>query len=108
MIKALILLLVALFALGGCRSNSGVFDYTRPATLPIQPPAGSIPYQTGWKQGCESALASINTDMNLILASYSYHIDGNLWTQSKPYKMAWKDAYYFCSYHMFTWLMNTN
>ena len=100
-------LLLLMILLGGCQSQSGWFDYSRPASMNITPPPGTPEFQQGWSDGCRAAIASINTDMNLMLASHKYKIDGQLWAQSKRYKTAWKDAHYYCAYHMFTWLMNT-
>lgn len=101
------LLCFIILSLSACQSQSGWFDYSRPASLDLTPPPGTPEFQQGWTDGCSASLASINTDVNLMLASHKYKIDGDLWSQSPRYKTAWKDAYYFCSYHMFTWLMNT-
>lgn len=94
-----------IFLLSGCQSQEGWFDYSRPASLKLTPPPGTPEYQQGWSEGCKSALATVNTDVNLMLASYEYKIDGDLWKTNKRYRTTWKDAYYYCSYHMFTWLM---
>lgn len=92
--------------LSACQSKDGWFDYSRPATLDTTPPPGPVEYQLGWNDGCNSGLAAVNTSMNLMLASHTYKIDGNGW-QNPKYKSAWKDAYYYCTYHMFSSMMNT-
>ncbi len=103
----LLTVLALVFLLSGCQSQAGWFDYSRPANLNVTPPPGTPEYQQGWTDGCNGALAAVNTDVNLLLASRKYKIDGELWNSSKRYKAAWKDAYYYCSYNMFTWLQNT-
>jgi hypothetical protein len=102
-----ILSIVLISMIVGCKSNNGWFDYSRPANLNVTPPPGTTEYKMGWTDGCNSALSAINTDINLILASRKYRIDASLWGSNKRYKQAWKDAYYYCSYNMFTNLMNT-
>ncbi|PIR39247.1 MAG: hypothetical protein COV35_01655 [Alphaproteobacteria bacterium CG11_big_fil_rev_8_21_14_0_20_39_49] len=103
----ILFLVISIIILNGCQSDSGRFDYSRPANLNTTPPAGTPEFQQGWKDGCNGALASVNTDINLLLASRKYKMDGKLWNSSPRYKQAWKDAYYYCAYNMFTNLMNT-
>ncbi|MDA0617328.1 MAG: hypothetical protein O3A66_01235 [Proteobacteria bacterium] len=87
--------------------NGRSLSMTRPFSLNITPPSGSPQYKMGWSNGCESGLAAVNTTVNLMAKTHRYYINGQLWNYNPEYKTAWKDGYNHCTYHMFTFLLNS-
>lgn len=87
--------------------NGRYITYSRPYSLNITPPEGTPQFRLGYQHGCESALSGVNTTANLMAKSHRYYINGRLWKESERYKTGWNDAYNYCMYHMFTFLMNT-
>jgi hypothetical protein len=99
MIKIFVLLVLSI----STTACSGLSLKT-PATLDMTPPDGPPEYQQGWLDGCTSGLSTVNTNANLFFGSHEYTLDAELWKQNL-YRIVWKDAYNFCTYHMFSNLL---
>jgi hypothetical protein len=76
-------------------------DFRKPVSLDTTPPEGPTSYRQGWKDGCESALASTNTNLFYVAmgVQHKYRIDNRM-AQDILYKKAWHYAYYHCGYSM--------
>ena len=72
---------------------------TKPYSLDTTPPEGPENYQLGWKDGCESGMASNNTNLHMTLGSQRYRVNSQF-REDYLYGIAWKYAYKHCGYSM--------
>jgi hypothetical protein len=99
--------MVLVLALNSCTVGGRYMSYGKPFSLNTTPPSGTPQFRLGWQHGCSSALSGVNTTASLMAQTHRYYIHGKLWNDGGRYKTGWKDGYNYCSYHMFTFLMNT-
>lgn len=89
--------------LGGCTGGEGtVLDFfQKPMLLSTVPPEGPHNYRKGWRDGCESGLASTNTNLHMTFGSQRFVLDKQL-RYDNLYNQAWRYAYNHCGYSMKT------
>lgn len=92
--KCLILMLLTLLSLGGCKNFHFKPGWARPASFDMEPPPGPPIYQQGFRDGCESGYSGYANDFNKLF--YTWKQDPQL-TENKVYYQIWKDAYSYCA-----------
>jgi len=106
--RNMILLLVMVIALSGCRKMADMSDGTPvewlfkpwPHGLDKDPPEGTPIFKAGWTQGCESGLASYGGSR--YRRAYAFVQDMQL-VNNPEYYRAWKDAYTYCRWYVWNW-----
>lgn len=98
-IKSVLLVAVMLAGLSACTGVNHTLDLTKPLSLDMNPPPGPAAYQQGWVDGCNSGLASTNTQVQLLLATHTFTLDSRFPADSLYYR-AWKTAFNHCGYSM--------
>jgi hypothetical protein len=95
-----VIILLSLVMLTACTGRNHSFDLTKPISLNMNPPEGPPNYQQGWSDGCESSLASTNTNLQLLLKTHQYTIDPQAWQRDWLYRRAWNYGYRHCGFSM--------
>ena len=88
--------------LGACTTPNGQSLYQRlskPALINTTPPDGPYNYQQGWKDGCESGIASTNHFTQQSLGAHRFVLHEQL-RNDQLYNKAWRYAYNHCGYSM--------
>jgi hypothetical protein len=75
-------------------------EYT-PSSFEMKPPDGPEHYVQGWRDGCESGVASTNQLVKPQFQSYFYRMHPGL-AQNPIYYRVWRDAYDYCAFSMLT------
>lgn len=98
--KKIIVVSVVLAQLLTACGSTKVHDLlTKPYMLDTKPPAGPVNYQQGWSDGCQSGIASNNTNLHMTLGSQKFTINNQL-RSDHLYNTAWQYAYNHCGYSM--------
>lgn len=72
---------------------------TKPLAVNTTPPPGPYNYQKGWKDGCETGLASTNNTLQLSLGTHRFTLDDQL-RNDTLYNRAWKYGFNHCGFSM--------
>lgn len=97
--KVFVVVVLNAFLLSACGSQQITSLLTKPYMLNTTPPEGPINYQQGWKDGCESGLASNNNTLHMTLGSQKFRINAQ-YRGDYLYNTAWRYAYNHCGYSM--------
>lgn len=82
------------------QTNQSLFKaLSQPTLVSTTPPEGPYNYQKGWKDGCESGIASTNHFFQLTTGAYQFTLDEHL-RNEKLYNQAWKYGFNHCGYSM--------
>ncbi len=98
-IKKIIVAIIVTHGLVGCGNIKVSELLTKPYMLDTTPPEGPYEYRQGWGDGCQSGLASTNTNLQLALGTHKFRINREL-QSDKLYNIAWQYAYNHCGYSM--------
>ncbi len=96
-ISKIILSIPLLIILCSCAGGNGLFN--KPISLNTNPPKGPYDYQKGWKDGCESGIASTNTFFQTTLGTHKFTLDQSL-RNDRLYNQAWRYGFNHCGYSM--------
>ena len=95
------ILVLALLSCSGCSTaDSPVLNQlTKPLAVSTTPPPGPYNYQKGWKDGCETGIASTNSSFQMSLGTHRFTLDEQL-RNDTLYNRAWKYAFNHCGFSM--------
>jgi hypothetical protein len=97
--KTFVVTVISVHLLTACSGSKVAGLFAKPYMLDTNPPEGPENYQQGWKDGCQSGMASNNTNFNMTIGSQRFTI--NSWLQGDQlYNIAWQYAYNHCGYSM--------
>lgn len=102
--KKALLIIAAILPLTACTGMDNKFDWKKPVMLSTNAPEGPYNYRKGWSDGCQSGLASTNTNFHMSIGSQKFTLDEKL-RYDRLYNTAWKYAYNHCGYSMRTLAM---
>lgn len=96
MIKKILILYIAIFALQSCSPYFQRFLPNRPQyTFDEDLKDASLEFQQGWSDGCETGMSSgSNTFYKMFYRSNQ--VDGYKMANSSDYKTAWGNAFWYC------------
>ncbi len=95
--RIIVLLLINLVVLGGCYNSP---DKVKPAAFifNMMPKDAPTNYKIGWKDGCETGLASMSN--SFYKKFYTFRQTATLRKDPVYYK-AWQDSYGFCKWYIY-------
>ncbi|MCB2081340.1 MAG: hypothetical protein H6908_02830 [Hyphomicrobiales bacterium] len=98
--RTLCLLMGACLILSGCQAMYQQLVRPRPWGMG-ETPEGSTIFKQGWNDGCDTGLGVYGNDR--YKWAYTYKQDMTLLSNPEYYR-AWKDAYTYCRWYVWTWL----
>jgi len=100
----IIVIFIGLFILAGCYNNPDALK-PMPWIFKQMPENAPNNYKRGWKDGCESGLATMTN--SLYRKFYSFRQDSGLRSNATYYK-SWKDSFDFCRGYAYGTLRESN
>jgi hypothetical protein len=93
--KKFLILLIIVSVTSSCRTVKKYLPNKASADFKSTIATGSIDFQNGWRDGCETGMSSAgNTFYKMFYDSNS--IDGFRYTESADYSRGWTNAFWYC------------